>query len=131
MVEYKFSKKSLENLNGVDERLQRVAIKALEYCPISFGISWGLRTKEQQKEMFDKGLSKCDGVKKISKHQLGLAIDVYAYVDGKADYSVYWMDVIHVSFIKASLELKIPITWGGSWTKFKDMPHYEIKESLV
>ena len=35
------------------------------------------RSDEEQKRLFDKGLSKCDGVKIISKHQKGLAMDIY------------------------------------------------------
>ena len=34
-----------------------------------------------QKMLFDKGLSKCDGVKKVSRHQLGMAVDIYFIED--------------------------------------------------
>ena len=40
------------------------------------------RSAEEQKRLFALGLSKCDGVKKISKHQIGLAADIY-FQDGK------------------------------------------------
>src|SRR3990170_7332349 len=35
------------------------------------------RSDEEQMRMFLKGLSKCDGVKIISAHQSGRAIDIY------------------------------------------------------
>ena len=35
------------------------------------------RTDEEQKRMYDAGLSKCDGVVRVSKHQLGKALDIY------------------------------------------------------
>ena len=35
------------------------------------------RSDAEQKRLFDLGLSRCDGVTKISKHQLGLAADIY------------------------------------------------------
>lgn len=35
------------------------------------------RSDEEQRRLFNKGLSKCDGKVKISKHQLGQAIDMY------------------------------------------------------
>jgi len=41
------------------------------------------RSNEEQKRLFDAGLSKCDGVVKISKHQTGEAVDVYLLVGGK------------------------------------------------
>jgi hypothetical protein len=40
-------------------------------------IDWALRDKWAQARMFRNGLSKCDGEIKISKHQMGLAVDIY------------------------------------------------------
>ena len=40
-------------------------------------IDFALRSTEEQKRLFDKGLSKCDGSLKISNHQRGLAADIY------------------------------------------------------
>lgn len=36
-----------------------------------------LRSKEEQKRLFDAGMSKCDGIIKKSAHQFGKAIDIY------------------------------------------------------
>ena len=41
------------------------------------------RSKEEQKRLYDAKLSKCDGEKIISRHQLGLAADIYFVKDGK------------------------------------------------
>jgi len=38
------------------------------------------RSDEEQRRLFDAGLSKCDGVNKISMHQYGKAMDIY-FVD--------------------------------------------------
>jgi hypothetical protein len=35
------------------------------------------RSNEEQKRLFDLGLSKCDGVNIRSKHQSGMAVDIY------------------------------------------------------
>jgi len=40
-------------------------------------IDYVKRSPEEQKRLFDAGLSKCDGVKVISKHQIGRAVDIY------------------------------------------------------
>jgi hypothetical protein len=40
------------------------------------------RSEEEQKRLFDAGLSKCDGVTNISKHQVGRAVDIYLIKDG-------------------------------------------------
>ncbi len=54
------------------------------------------RSNEEQKRLFEKGLSKCDGVKVRSRHQDGCAIDIYflsddgaKLVDPKKGYE-YW-----------------------------------------
>ncbi len=41
------------------------------------------RSPEEQKRLFDAGLSKCDGVNNISQHQIGVAADIYFVEDGK------------------------------------------------
>jgi len=55
------------------------------------------RSDEEQKRLFDAGLSKCDGVHKISKHQIGKAMDIYFISDGRLVSPTlgypYWHDV--------------------------------------
>jgi hypothetical protein len=46
-------------------------------------LDFAKRSAEEQKRLYDAGLSQCDGVKNISKHQRGLAVDVYFVADGK------------------------------------------------
>ncbi|MDD1776242.1 MAG: hypothetical protein LUP94_02685, partial [Candidatus Methanomethylicus sp.] len=41
------------------------------------------RSDEEQMRLFIKGLSKCDGVRNISQHQRGLAVDIYFVEDGQ------------------------------------------------
>jgi hypothetical protein len=40
-------------------------------------IDYVKRSKEEQKRLFDLGLSKADGVNGISGHQIGKAVDIY------------------------------------------------------
>jgi peptidoglycan L-alanyl-D-glutamate endopeptidase CwlK len=84
---FHFSQSSLNKLITVDNRLQILAIKVLEGSPIDFAITSGLRTKEEQIELYKKGKSKCDGINIISKHQIGKAIDICPCIDGKLDYT--------------------------------------------
>ncbi len=39
-------------------------------------LDWVKRSPEEQKRLFDLGLSKCDGTDKISAHQRGRAADI-------------------------------------------------------
>jgi hypothetical protein len=84
---FHFSKSSLDKLITTDERLQYLAIKVLEISPIDFAITSGGRTKEEQNKLFKEGKSKCDGINKISKHQIGKAIDICPVINGKLDYA--------------------------------------------
>jgi hypothetical protein len=53
---------------------------------VDFIIDYVLRSKEEQKRLFDKGLSKLDGTTKISDHQKGQAVDIYFVVNDKIDF---------------------------------------------
>ena len=44
-------------------------------------IDFAKRSAEEQKRLFDAGLSKCDGISVISMHQIGRAIDIY-FIEG-------------------------------------------------
>lgn len=41
------------------------------------------RSDEEQQRLYDLKLSRCDGVKVLSKHQVGKAMDIYFIEDGK------------------------------------------------
>lgn len=125
---YKFSDRSLKRMAGVDQRLQRVAIRAIQISRIDFGIPeyGGIRTLEDQKTLFDQGKSQCDGIHRRSNHQDGNALDFYAYVDGSASWEKEHLAQIAAAFLQAAIELDVKIEWGGLWKDFQDMPHIQI-----
>ena len=55
---YKLSQRSLDKLDGVDERLQAVVKSAIGSTKTDFGVICGLRTIEEQRKLVDKGASK-------------------------------------------------------------------------
>nr|DAS83452.1 MAG TPA: L alanyl D glutamate peptidase endolysin [Caudoviricetes sp.] len=129
---FKFGKRSLDNLRGVHPDLVKVANRALELSPIDFTITEGLRTVARQKELVAKGLSKTMN----SRHITGHAVDI-------VPLPVDWNNAqpfVEVSkyFFQAARELGVAIRWGGDWNengdwkdeKFRDLPHYELKRSV-
>ncbi len=128
MTDFKFSDSSLKNMEGIDQRLKEVAFLAITLSYIDFGIPFtgGLRTAEQQNKLYLDGKSKADGFEKRSKHQSGTALDVYAYVDGKASWSKDHLTIIAGAFLEAARRLNYKITWGGWWPW--DMPHFQIDD---
>lgn len=94
-------------------------------CP-DFGISCGLRTKGEQQALFNAGMSNADGFNSVSKHQLGTAVDIYAYVDGKANYEPGNLALVFSCFQQAALDLNLKIRWGGNFNSIADGPHIEL-----
>lgn len=119
---YKFSQRSLDNLDDVHKDLQKVAHRAIEITPIDFVVIEGLRSVSRQKKLFDSGASRT----MRSRHLTGHAIDIAAWVDGgiRWDWPLY--DALAVAMKQAADELNIPIEWGGDWKSFKDGPHYQL-----
>ena len=127
---FKLGKNSLNNLVGVDERLIDIAEVAIKLSNIDFGIpsTGGLRTEEVQAKLFGDGVSKADGVNNKSYHQSGKALDVYAYVDGKASWDKLHLSLIAAAMLQASAQLGYELKWGGLWKSWQDYPHFEIRD---
>ena len=127
---FKLSEKSKERLKGVDPRIIEIVDLALTITHIDFGIpaDAGIRTAERQLELYEKGVSKCDGYEVKSYHQTGLAFDVYAYVDGKASWNRNHLTNVAVAILQAASQLGYKLEWGGLWNLFVDMPHFQLKK---
>jgi peptidoglycan L-alanyl-D-glutamate endopeptidase CwlK len=119
-MSFQLGTNSINNLAGVDGRLTN----------IDFGIpaTGGLRTEEVQAKLFEDGFSKADGVSNKSYHQSGKALDVYAYVDGKASWDKLHLALIAAAMLQASAQLGYELKWGGLWKSWQDMPHFELRD---
>jgi len=113
-MKFKLSKRSLRNLDGVDERLQKVCLLAITKTKVDFGVICGLRTKEEQAELVRKGASQTQK----SKHLTGHAVDLMAYAGKRASWEVNMYDEIADAVKEASIELEldVPIRWGAAWS---------------
>lgn len=150
MKPFYFSKLSLSKLDTCHPDLNIVMRVALHCSSVDFGISEGHRSVERQQELYAKGrtapgpiVTYVDGVKKKGKHNEfpSLAVDIYAWVDGKVSY-----DIKHLTYIAGIVQavsvmlkgmgiISSEIVWGGNWDKdgtiitdqkFLDGPHFEI-----
>jgi peptidoglycan L-alanyl-D-glutamate endopeptidase CwlK len=145
---YKLGKGSLKKLESVHHDLVKIIKLAITRTPVDFGISEGHRSLERQKELYDQGKSKIDGINKKGKHNYSpsLAIDLYAYhpdieVRKKLAYDVPTLCIIAGVIIscadelKAKGDIKHSVRWGGNWDNdgvilydqsFDDLPHFEL-----
>lgn len=143
MRDYVLGERSLKNLNTLNKSgkdSSRILIAAVEDfindTPIDFGIieNGGYRTAEQQKDLFDIGVSKCDGYKKKSFHQSGLAIDLVPWVSGKYTWDKNHAFFLAGAFLSYCNRLKIPVTSGADWDSDGNLKdgwdpcHFQIKE---
>ena len=122
---FRFSSRSLRNLEGVHPDLVAVAHRALELTEIDFLVTEGLRTREKQIELVKAGASRTTR----SRHLTGHAIDVAAWVAGEVRWDWPLYAEISRAFKQAAFELKVPIVWGGDWKSFRDGPHYELSRT--
>jgi len=130
---FKLGQNSLNNIAGVDPRLIMIVDHAIQISNIDFGIpsSGGLRTTEDQAALFTAGVSKADGRTHKSYHQTGKAVDVYAYVDGKASWDTAHLALVAVAMLQAASFYKIPLESGVLWNKKGalygwDCPHFQL-----
>jgi peptidoglycan L-alanyl-D-glutamate endopeptidase CwlK len=127
---FKLGTNSINNLVGVDGRLIDIADLAITISPIDFGIpsTGGLRSTNDQAKLFADGVSKADGVNNLSYHQSGKAVDLYAYVDGKASWDKLYLSICAAAMLQASAQLGYELKWGGLWKSWQDYPHFEMRD---
>lgn len=136
---YKFSQRSLNNLEGLHPKLQEFATELIKVTPHDIAITCGVRTAEEQNKLYQQGrtkagkiVTKCDGYNIKSKHQvkadgLGYAFDIAVIIDNKSN----WNKKVFKEVADSARELmkKYNIEWGGDWKNFSDYPHFQYKNS--
>lgn len=138
MEHHKWGNTSKKRMEGVNPILIEFANRLLHDSPLDLSIPWrgGLRTAEQQREIYDRGASKCDGTHKKSYHQSGNAIDICIY--SKTIEGMYDRDRLEVIgdiglLVWSEMEYDgvtdgYELTWGGNFRSFYDPVHWEIKK---
>lgn len=126
MSNFKFSKRSIERMQGVHPELIKVVRLAITLTEVDFGVTEGLRTVAKQREYFDKGASKTMN----SRHLTGHAIDLVAYIGAEVRWDWPLYHKIAAAMKQAAKELGVAITWGGDWSSFPDGPHFELDRKV-
>jgi peptidoglycan L-alanyl-D-glutamate endopeptidase CwlK len=111
-VTYALSQRSLEKLQGVDDRLVRVVLRAIQITKVDFGVVQGVRTMAEQAALVAKGASQT----MQSKHLDGKAVDLMAYIDGRASWELSLYDDIAEAMKIAGREQSVALRWGAAWS---------------
>ena len=133
---FRLSDRSLERLQGVHSQLIEVIEYAIRVSSVDFGIpkTGGVRDLETQRRLVAAGKS---GTVR-SRHLTGHAVDVFAFVDGKASWQPVHILKIHEAFEAAAKALDVPLRWGGDWDGDgdirepgeNDLVHHELPKAL-
>jgi len=141
---------SLKKLQGVHPDLVKVIKEAIKETPVDFSIVYGVRTTQEQKDLYALGRTKVNpdgkstnkplgnivtqknGTTNKSNHQVkadgyGHAIDFVPYINGKIDWNATNEFKVIVAHIMATAKcLNVPVVAGLYWKTFQDAPHIEL-----
>lgn len=109
---FQLSQRSLDKLMGVRPELIEVVKRAIEITTVDFGVTEGLRTKERQIELFEKGASQ---IRVGGTHVDGRAVDLMAYIDDRGSWELNLYDNIADAMKQAAIEKNVPLRWGAAW----------------
>ena len=108
---FKLSANSMNKMKGIKDELHTVVCDAIGLTKIDFGVYYGLRTLEEQKELYEKGASQT----MRSKHLTGDAVDLMAYLGSRASWELNLYDDIADAMKQAAKNNNVKIRWGAAW----------------
>ena len=126
--------RSKKRMEGVNTLLIECATRALVLSRHDMTIAWrgGLRTAEQQHEIYLDGNSKLDGYERESYHQTGNALDIIPVQGNHSNDRAFrhfaacmfhiWQHMLREGKVPENIFLE----WGGHWQNFIDTPHWQI-----
>lgn len=110
-------------------------LEKLKTLGIEIKISETLRSFARSAELYAQGRSTPGKIVTKAKpgqsyHNFGLALDCYPVKDGKVivDFDRH-PDLMQKMKHAAAAALDVGIVWGGHWTRFKDLPHFQCGDS--
>jgi len=105
--------------------LQKVLNEAIKHY--DFSVIWGHRGQAEQDRAFNEGNSKVQWPNSKHNHQPSKAFDVVPYPGGlqNPDEEFY---VLATHILGAASQCGVRLRWGGHWTSFKDLAHFELRD---
>jgi len=115
---FRLSQRSLDKLDGVHPEMVATVQKAIELTDVDFGVTYGVRTLEAQKELVATGRSQT----MKSKHLIqgdgySHAVDLVAYFGSNVSWELNVYDNICDAVAEAAREVGCSIKWGAAWSE--------------
>ena len=115
---FKLSQRSLDKLDGVHPEMVATVKRAIELTKVDFGVTYGVRTLQAQKELVAAGRSQT----MKSKHLIqgdgySHAVDLVAYQGSDVVWELNVYDDICDAMAEAAREVGCHIKWGAAWSE--------------
>ena len=112
-MSFQLSSRSLSKLEGVNPALVEVVKDAIRLTKVDFGVTYGLRTLEEQKRLVAEGRSQT----MKSKHLEGRAVALVAYFGSDISWELNVYDDICDAMAEAARNQGVAIKWGAAWSE--------------
>ena len=110
---FKLSARSIGKLEGVEKDLVNVVLEAINLTKVDFGVTFGMRSLEEQQKLYDSGRSQT----MKSKHLDGRAVDLVAYFGSDISWELNVYDDICDAMAEAARRNTVAIKWGAAWSE--------------
>ena len=116
---FSLSSRSRGKLEGVHPDMVAVVERAIELTKVDFGVTYGVRTLEEQKRLYESGRSQTMNSKHLLQDDTSYshAVDVVAYDGSDVVWEINVYDDICDAFKQAAEEKCVAIKWGAAWSE--------------
>ena len=116
---FSLSSRSRGKLEGVHPDMVAVVERAIELTKVDFGVTYGVRTLDEQKRLYESGRSQTMNSKHLLQDDTGYshAVDVVAYDGSDVVWEINVYDDICDAFKKAAEMHGVAIKWGAAWSE--------------
>ena len=114
---FKLSNRSLGKLEGVHPDMVDTVKRAIELTSVDFGVTYGVRTLQEQEKLYASGRSQTMKSKHlIQEDGYSHAVDLVAYDGSDVIWEINVYDNIADAMAAAAMEVGCAIKWGAAWS---------------
>mgnify|MGYP001354828398 FL=1 len=115
---FSLSSRSRGKLESVHPDMIAVVGRAIELTKVDFGVTYGVRTVEEQEKLVAAGRSQTMKSKHLIQDTgFSHAVDVVAYDGSNVVWELNVYDDICDAFKEAAIEHGVAVKWGAAWSE--------------
>ena len=125
---FKLSSRSHNKLQGVHPDMVETVMSAIRLTKVDFGVTYGVRSIEEQKILYESGRSQTMNSKHLIQESTGYshAVDLVAYFGKDISWELNVYDDICDAMAEAARGVGCAIKWGAAWSE-GDICNYKDK----